>query len=1322
MSTGEEQLIPYTASLPEGARRVLVLAPHPDDEVFGCGGTLALLAQQGAAVRVVIATDSTWGSNFPDGADRAAVRRAESEAAAHVLGYGAPVFWGLPDRGLQFDEALVAPVAAALRESAADLLLAPAPREIHPDHHALGLAALEAARRHGGALRVWLYEISAPMAPNRLVDISAVRARKGEAMRAFTTQLAMRRYDARVDALNQYRSYTVDDVDVAEAFHEIEAGDLQAGVRSVIDRISAPAERQAAAVPPLVSVIVRSMDRPSLREALDSIAAQTYRWIEIVVVDADGAHGALPASWGGLPLRLVSRGQALSRPAAANAGLAAARGDWLLFVDDDDLLLGPHLERLVAAAGAGGPLTAPYAGVQVVDASGAQVDVYDYPDAAVRLPAHNPFPIHAVLFARLWVDAGLRFDESLPVFEDWDFWLQLGTRARFVHVPGVSAIYRAALGDSGLSLDEDAAAREAGRRTVIERWSNRLRPEQFEQLLAQERVSRAQAQADAARESHRANDLQSQMLRWQELLEQERTSRAQAQADAARESHRANDLQSQIGQWQRLLEQEREQARALTAALEAASASAAREGHRADDLHSQIGQWQQLLEQEREQAAVLTAALEAATSQAHQFAGERDAAAALAQQLAAERDASAAQAQQLAAERDAAQVALHDLHNSHSWRVTAPLRATADWIRALRRRGQSRTALAAPPVTAPPPSAAAAKPPTAPQRRTVALLLSPASFDASAIRALLERLPSDVRICVPAPSGRIDGGADARVHALVLPAQARLDEQITALRAAVPGANVVVVADGAPIPDEATIAALVEPFARSTAIGSVSAAATGADVLGVAIPAEMALALSASPWPHWPQHFALLGENWPGPRGGVVALRFEALRDLGAPRDLESGLARWAEWTRGFGWAHAVAPVRIVGAHDQAPAVRFMREAAVSVRWARYLAEPAIGDAAREMLFEQLLFSRQSPVLVLDHNLGGGANRYRAKRIAQWLAEDRPVLLFHDDLYNDTTVAVLHHPQAGEWQRSGFDISALLTLAAQGRWSEIFFNNAAHARDPLAVPALLLRLKETTRAPLTVAIHDFYSVCPAYVLLTDEARHCGVPEDVAVCERCLASNRFDPHQGSFAIRDWRAAWGPAIEAADSVLTFNSSGARLMARAYPAIAARTRVEPHEVPPWPPGTTVPIDFSSGLRIGIVGSLSEAKGSAIVGELAEEVARRGLAVPVVLIGQLTDRKPSAGLTCTGMYRAEQLPRLLAAHRVNCCLFPSICPETFSYVLSELMQLDLPICAFGLGAQGERVREYPRGLVVTEVSAAAALDAMLAFAARQTGERAAQ
>jgi GT2 family glycosyltransferase len=235
------------------------------------------------------------------------------------------------------------------------------------------------------------------------------------------------------------------------------------------------------AAQPLVSVIVRSMRRASLREALESVDKQTYSNIEVVLVNAAGGEHEVVAGLGdGRALRWVNQGgAALDRAAAANGGLAAARGDWLLFLDDDDVLHPDHVARLREALARSSDSLVAYSGVEVVDDQGRVVHTYDEDFDAPRLWLANYLPIHAVLFSRRFVDEGHRFDESLPVYEDWDFWRSLSLRQRFLHVAGVSASYRTG-GDSGVAGQSVTPARER----FYRKWLPRLDAAALEQMAA----------------------------------------------------------------------------------------------------------------------------------------------------------------------------------------------------------------------------------------------------------------------------------------------------------------------------------------------------------------------------------------------------------------------------------------------------------------------------------------------------------------------------------------------------------------------------------------------------------------------------------------------------------------------------------------------------------------------------------------------------------------------------------------------------------------------------------------------------------------------
>lgn len=219
-----------------------------------------------------------------------------------------------------------------------------------------------------------------------------------------------------------------------------------------------------------MSVVVRTMGRPALGRALDALARQSHRPLEVVLVDA---AGSLPARdrHRDLPVRMVRRGQ-LPRAAAANAGLDAAQGDWIAFLDEDDEIEHDHVAQLLAVAMVSGKPVA-YSQTRLVGADGAQQRIFGGPFSREMLLRSNYLAIHAVLFSRALVLAGCRFDESLAVFEDWDFWLQLAARTEFAFTGRPTAIYRATEGQSGAGAGPnlDRAALLAQRERLMSKWA-----------------------------------------------------------------------------------------------------------------------------------------------------------------------------------------------------------------------------------------------------------------------------------------------------------------------------------------------------------------------------------------------------------------------------------------------------------------------------------------------------------------------------------------------------------------------------------------------------------------------------------------------------------------------------------------------------------------------------------------------------------------------------------------------------------------------------------------------------------------------------------
>lgn len=169
-------------------RRVLLLAPHPDDEAFGAGGTAHLAARAGAEVQPVIVARGDGGV---DGRSRVEEREAESRRCCELLGVRPPLFLRVPSPELRADpRAAGEALAAAAGARRHDVLLVPSPWERHDTHRAVLLAALLADP--GAAQAEWwgwgVWE-AVPLAPGAVeVDVSAARSAKTLAMSAHASQ------------------------------------------------------------------------------------------------------------------------------------------------------------------------------------------------------------------------------------------------------------------------------------------------------------------------------------------------------------------------------------------------------------------------------------------------------------------------------------------------------------------------------------------------------------------------------------------------------------------------------------------------------------------------------------------------------------------------------------------------------------------------------------------------------------------------------------------------------------------------------------------------------------------------------------------------------------------------------------------------------------------------------------------------------------------------------------------------------------------------------------------------------------------------------
>jgi LmbE family N-acetylglucosaminyl deacetylase len=172
-------------------RRVLVLVAHPDDEAIACAGTMALLADHGAEVVLLAATDgeATIGSPY-EPAETGRRRRAELERSAAILGATVEAV-GLPDGHLHEHRAALADaLAEAVERLRPDVVIGPWLGDGHRDHRAVAFALADALGRMPAGRdepQVWGYETWAAVPHNRLVPIEAAIDRKRASVAAHET-------------------------------------------------------------------------------------------------------------------------------------------------------------------------------------------------------------------------------------------------------------------------------------------------------------------------------------------------------------------------------------------------------------------------------------------------------------------------------------------------------------------------------------------------------------------------------------------------------------------------------------------------------------------------------------------------------------------------------------------------------------------------------------------------------------------------------------------------------------------------------------------------------------------------------------------------------------------------------------------------------------------------------------------------------------------------------------------------------------------------------------------------------------------------------
>lgn len=366
-----------------------------------------------------------------------------------------------------------------------------------------------------------------------------------------------------------------------------------------------------------------------------------------------------------------------------------------------------------------------------------------------------------------------------------------------------------------------------------------------------------------------------------------------------------------------------------------------------------------------------------------------------------------------------------------------------------------------------------------------------------------------------------------------------------------------------------------------------------------------------------------------------------------------------------------------------------------------FLRDDPLEDLRADVLLRLLAGRFKSLTLHLMHGLGGGTKRYVDDIRALPRAPDQEIAVLApvEDRGDDQRLTL-------SLDRAGLVLTlspdrverVLAAIEATGVAIQIHVNSRLTFRSGF-LDALL-----SGRRPYTVMLHDFQWYCPRVHLTDERLSYCGEPAP-SVCQLCVSGgveHNFADHRTLIEtdLEAWLGFNARILEGATRIMAPSQDTAARYARRFtlPEIV----VAPHPEPRLN-GKTPVVSRAGGakgaLRIAVVGAIGRVKGFDVLVRMAERAARDRRPFFLTVVGFTVDDERLeryGNARVTGAYKQADLKRKLDEIGPDFVFLPSIWPETYSYVLSEVWEAGYPIVAFDIGAPADRIKTVGGGVVI--------------------------
>lgn len=307
---------------------------------------------------------------------------------------------------------------------------------------------------------------------------------------------------------------------------------------------------------------------------------------------------------------------------------------------------------------------------------------------------------------------------------------------------------------------------------------------------------------------------------------------------------------------------------------------------------------------------------------------------------------------------------------------------------------------------------------------------------------------------------------------------------------------------------------------------------------------------------------------------------------------------------------------------------------------------------------------KKSILLITNRSLSGGSILYGKKWLLDNEIENNIIVMDYEKAnkfriyYKDRLIDIINLNNYHEFE----------LLLRKYDISSIFVNQLAGISD-------LKLIDYVSRSGLAYRyhIHDFYCILH-YPHLIDER-----------------GNYLMDDSGNFVIDQKRKEiFSNFVKNAEKVFVPSEDTFNLIKKVYPYVNLEIN-KSYEISRFLNIYDANKAKSKILEIGIIGSIGIHKGSRIVYDLARFIERENLPIKLKVIGVLQEENEGRifkGLQIAGPYDKKNLQNILHNSNISLIIFPSIWPETFSYVCQEAVELGYPVLCFDIGSQVERIK----------------------------------